>query len=170
MHHTPTPKVFNDMDYKKEIKINPDNLEHEWLIQPSNYLDACELYSDAIEIRDKAKLKLDVVYAELDAKVRKNYSKYFDSKPTETQIKQWILLRKEYQKAEYALIRANKSANNMLGVKQSFEHKKAALGNIVQMKLSGYYSEPSINLSEVVILSFDFWWFTIKIFRIPEIS
>ena len=131
------------MDYRKAIKINTDNLESEWILQPSNYLEACELHANSIEERDKSKSKLDLVYAELDAKVRRNYSKFFGTKPTEPQIKQWIYQRSEYKKADLAHIRANKSVNLLLGVKQSFDHKKAALGNLVSMKLSGYYSEPS---------------------------
>lgn len=132
------------MEYKKTIKINPDKLEDEWMEQPANYLDAWELYADAVEIRDKKKARMEIVHSELDEKIRKYWKKYgFEVKPTEPLIKEWIRRNKKYIKAERKLISANHQVNLTNGIKKSFEHKKDALGNIVTMKVSGYYSSPS---------------------------
>ena len=76
------------MNYKKKIKINPDRLEDEWMEQPANYLDAWELYADAVEYRDKKKARMEIIHSELDEKIRKQWSKLgFEIKPTEPTIK-----------------------------------------------------------------------------------
>lgn len=136
-------------DLKKKLAIDEDRLEDEWIEQASHYLEACELHAIALEDRDLKKSKLDIVFAELDSKVRSKWDKLgFESKPTEPQIKQWIVRQTKYRKADHSYIRANKHVNLMLGLKQAFEHRKAALGNLVSLLISGFYSEPNVRNSK----------------------
>lgn len=134
----------NEMrDFRRDIDIDKDNLEEEWLLHPSLYLYySCE-YSEAFNAKEKAKQKLDWIAAKLDLDIRKNYKKYgFDSKPAEGGIKNTVLTHKEYQKALKKYNKAQDLFSTFTGVKTAFEHRKHALGNLVALKIGGFYSEP----------------------------
>jgi hypothetical protein len=134
----------NEMrDFRRDIDIDKDDLEEEWLLHPSLYLYySCE-YSEAFNAKEKAKQKLDWVTAKLDLDIRKNYKKYgFDSKPAENGIKNTVILHKEYQKALKKYNKAQDLFSTFTGVKTAFEHRKHALGNLVALKIGGFYSEP----------------------------
>lgn len=134
----------NEMrDFRRDIDIDKDNLEEEWLMHPSLYLHYSDQYADAAYQKDQAKLKLEWITAELDLAIRKNYKEYgFSSKPTEGGIKNTIILDEKYQKALAILNKKTKLLNTMSGVKTAFDHKKHALGNLVALKIGGFYSEP----------------------------
>lgn len=134
----------NEMrDFRRDIDVNKDNLEEEWLLHPSLYLHySCE-YSKAFTKKEELKQKLEWISAKLDLDIRKDYKKYgFTSKPAEGGIKNTIITNKEYQEM---LINYNKALSlftTMTGVKTAFEHKKHALANLVALKIGGFYSEP----------------------------
>lgn len=129
-------------DYRKDIVIDESNLEKEWIEHPSLVLYYNELWVAAVFERDKKKIELETIAAQLDSKIRKNWERYFDSKPTEVAIKNYITSDPKYKKKERELLEAVKQANLMTGVKNSFEHRKNALQNIVSLRISGFHSEP----------------------------
>lgn len=130
-------------DYKKDIHINVQDLESEWINQPSLMVDYNDLYAVAIFERDELKVKLEYTAAKLDSEIRKDYSKFgFDSKPTEAAIKNTIIFQKQYVKLMKKMLLAAKQANLMSGVRTSFEHRKKALENLVTLHVTGFYSEP----------------------------
>lgn len=131
-----------DGDYKKDITIDEYNLEAEWLEQPSLFLYYAEAHATALHERDMAKSRLDLQYAKAYSSIKKNWEKYFDAKPTEPAIKEYILKSPSYQKAERALINSAKNANIMLAAKTAFDHRKRALENLVSLKIAGFHSEP----------------------------
>jgi hypothetical protein len=134
-----------ELNYKSEIQIDPDNLEEEWINQPSLYLKYSEEYANAVANKDRAKSNLEVVYAKIDARVRVDWDECgFDSKPTEPAIKQYISKNAEYRKAVKKHVMAIREANLMAGVKHSFDHRRKALENLVQLHISGFHSEPRI--------------------------
>lgn len=129
-------------DYKKDVEIDPNNLEEEWIIQASLFLYYAESHADALHQRDMSKSKMDLTYAKLYSEIKKDWEKHFDSKPTEPAIKEWIFSNPLYQKAERTLINASKDANIMLAAKTAFDHRKRALENLVSLRISGFHSEP----------------------------
>lgn len=134
-----------ELNYRTEIQIDPNNLEDEWINQPSLYLKYSEAYANAVANKDRAKSNLEVVYANIDAKVRVDWDEFgFDSKPTEPAIKQFILKNAKYRNAIKSHVMAVKEANLMAGVKHSFDHRRKALENLVQLTISGFHSEPRI--------------------------
>lgn len=129
-------------NYKEDVKIDPENLENEWMEQPSLFLYYAEAHADAMHEKDMAKSRLDLCYARMYADIKKNWSNHFESKPTEPALKEYIYKSSKYQKAERTLIDAVKSANVMLGAKTAFDHRKRALENLVSLRISGFHSEP----------------------------
>lgn len=138
----------NGQSYSEDVKIDSDNLEECWLEQPSLMQYYTEQHADAIKNRDLAKIRIDNVYAHLDHKVRTTWKNYFDSKPTESAIKSWVLSSPHYKKAQRLLIDATRTMNILSGVKSSFDHRKKALESLVYLKVAGFHSEPSIKRRE----------------------
>jgi len=129
-------------DYSKDIKVDKNKLEEEWLEQPSLFLYYAEAHAEAIFERDKAKSNMDYVYSVLYSKFKNNWQEYFDSKPTEPALKEKINTHEKYRKAEKRYIKANRNVNVLLSAKTAFDHRKRALENLVSLKISGFYSEP----------------------------
>jgi len=141
------PEIRN---YLVDIEVDRDNLESEWMEHPSIYVYYSDAYAKAEERRDDLKLDLEVVDAKLDLAIRKNYEMFgFEEKPTETAIKKKITISEKHVKASKALNKANRIVNSMKGIKTGFEHKKHALGNLVALKIGGFYSEPRNMVKDV---------------------
>ena len=130
-------------DFRRDIDVDKDNLEEEWILHPSLYLHySCE-YSQAFDKKERLKQKLEWISAKLDLDIRKDYKKYgFTSKPAEGGIKNTIIIHKDYQEALKKYNKALSLFNTMTGVKTAFEHRKHSLGNLVALKIGGFYSEP----------------------------
>ncbi len=129
-------------DYNSDIKINEFDLVNEWIEQASHFLYYAEQHAEAVHEKDMMKAKTDLVYAQMYSTIKKDWKKYFDSKPTEPAIKEYIAKSKKYKDAELKFINASKDANLLLGVKVAFEHRKLALGNLTSLKIGGFYAEP----------------------------
>ncbi len=129
-------------NYRKDIVIDETDLAKEWLEQPSLFLYYAEAHADAIDLRDKKKADMEYAYAREYAKIKDNWQEYFDSKPTEAAIKEFILNSEDYQAAEKSYLNANRDVNVLLAAKTAFEHRKRALENLVSLKISGFHSEP----------------------------
>lgn len=132
----------SDRDYKEDIKIDPENLEQEWIEQPSLFLYYSDLYAEASFQKDKKKAFLDYTYSRLYALIKDTWNEHFDSKPTEPACKEWITRHKDYRQAEKSFIIAQKNANIMQNVKAAFDQRKYALSNITSLRIGGFYSEP----------------------------
>ena len=143
---------MENINYKEAIKINEEDLEGEWLTQPSYYLYFAEAHAEALYEKDLAKAKMDYTFATIYADIKKNWKAYFDSKPTEAAIKENINCSEEYKKAEMEHIEATKNANILFGAKVGFEHRKMALSNLVSLKIGGFYSEPRNKRKDLEIL------------------
>ncbi len=131
-----------DLDIQKVIKIDENNLEGEWAEQASYFLYFATAHAEALYIKDIKKSKLEYIYAIMYSNIKKDWSKLFDSKPTEPAIKAYIETNSKYKKAERTYINACKDANLMLSAKQALEHRKKALENKVSLKIGGFFSEP----------------------------
>jgi len=136
-------------DYKQDILINEHDLEQEWIEQASHFLYYAEAHADSLHEKDLKKSKLEYAYANMYSKIKVNWEKHFDSKPTEPAIKEYILSRKQYKKAEREYIKACYDVNLMFAAKTAFEHRKLALSNLASLKIGGFYSEPRNKLQDI---------------------
>lgn len=131
-------------NYKLDLEINSSNLEDEWIEQPSLYMYYSDLQARAIKERDDLKQKLDVHQAQLDSKVRKNWEQYFEKSPTESAIKNYIVLNVETKKLVEKLNELSYNVSIMTAAKTAFEHRKKALENLVTLLITGFHSEPKL--------------------------
>lgn len=138
-------------DYHKDLKIDPDNLETEWIEQASLYMYYSEAHAEAILEKDTLKQEIDIIYAELDAHYRAIWSDA-DGRMTETGLKSKVLQDSAYISRQKALNKAILDVNILLSAKTAFDHRKKALENIVSMKIAGFWSEPKLkkNIKEEI--------------------
>jgi hypothetical protein len=112
-------------DYNEDLTIDKNALEIEWEKQAAIYFYWAEKEAEALEAKDKASQRLDIVQAEMDAKIRANPSQYgLGEKTTETAIKNILTNSKEYREAENELIEKNKIVRVLNAAVIAFDHKK----------------------------------------------
>ena len=140
---------MDERDYKEDMKINEDDLSSEWLEQPSIYIYYAETHAKALYMKEKISNYLDLVQAQLDSEIRRDWEKHFDKAPTETAIKNWILKQEKYKKALDKYQKASYKVNLMQSVKVALDHRKKALENLVTLFVSGFHSEPKIKRSVI---------------------
>lgn len=125
-----------------DIRIDKTVLEDECLEQPSLYMYYSEKYAEALETKETAKQRVELVYAQTESKIRKDWKLYFEKQPTEPAIKGEVLQDPYYRKAQNLSNKANKTANVLKGIVTSFDHRKKALENVISLRVTGYYAEP----------------------------
>jgi hypothetical protein len=138
--------------YKDDLSINSNLLEQELENQPILYMEYAELHAAAIKEKEHLKQKIDLLYIELDNKVRADYDKYFSRRPTEKQIQNWVYANPEYVKAQRNYSESCYNVNVLAGAKEAIFQKRAILGNIVSMKIAGIYATPKVKKEDSKVL------------------
>ena len=130
------------MDYKKDLAINQYQLDDEWLAQPAKVAEINVAWADAVLNRNRAKEYLEVVYAEMDLKIRKDCPEELVN-PKEASYKNYITAHPEYRKAMEEFLTAEHQVNVLAAGTKAFSARGDALKNITQLYLSNYFSNPS---------------------------
>lgn len=134
--------MSQENELAQDLRIDRSNLHDEWAKQPELYNKWASRHVGAIYAQDKAKLKLEVLYGTLDAKVRRHWDTLgFDKAPTETGISSWIKTNPEYMALQEQIAANTYYINMFSAARQSLEHKKRALEDIEKLFLSGYYGQ-----------------------------
>ena len=128
---------------KLRIAIDPLRLDEEWLDQPKQLHRMAEEAADGRKDVDHAKLKLDIVDAELARAVRKTPEMFGIDKVTETTISTAVTVQPAHKEAVEEL----NDARHRLGIAQAavdaLEHRKRALEKLVDLHGMSYFAEPS---------------------------
>jgi hypothetical protein len=146
------------MDYSSRLKVQPFNLDKEWVEHPSNVEEINREYADAGLKRNRAKDLLEVTeaYLDLTARTGKNpdesddnpipYTDGLDKLPeklTETTIKNWIKIHPRYREVQEAVFQAEHAVGILMGGTKAFSAKGDALKSLTQLLLADRYSNPS---------------------------
>jgi hypothetical protein len=132
------------MDYEKDIRIQPEQLDIEWLEQPRLMYKYAKISAEASRDWDSAKERLALVRAQLDKAIRDNPDTYKIDKVTEGAIASTILQQEEYQFASEELIQAQFDFNIARAAVSALEHRKASLENLVRLYGQQYFAGPKI--------------------------
>jgi len=130
------------MNYEEDVKIDPSQLDVEWLEQSRLMVKYTKLQAVIQRDEDTAKEKLEFVSAELDQKIRKNPEKFGIDKITENVIKNTILLNDEYSQVNTEYIDAKFENNTAKGAVRAVDTKKTALENLVKLHGQQYFAGP----------------------------
>ena len=157
----------HESEYDLDKKLDIYNLHLEWQKQSELYGKWSKRSATATKIkfqkeerlkalRTEVKRDVEMVRAEIDFDIRKNWEGYgFDKKPTETAIAGAIIMAVRYEEANEKADEQIKKAVDELadaiedeeylkGAVLAMSHKKASIEGEVQLWLGGYFSDPKI--------------------------
>lgn len=134
------------MNYEKDIEIDGEALDQEWLNQPRLVMQYTKYSAQKRKLLEEAKQNLDIAKAEADKKIRTNPEKFGIEKITETVVANTILNEKGYKQAYTEYLEAKYEADMAQGAVNAFEHRKSALENLVRLFGQQYFSGPNMPL------------------------
>lgn len=132
------------MNYEKDVTIDENSLDTEWLQQPRLMYQYASHLADAVRNYEWMKEQLEVVRAELDKDIRNNPEKHGIQKITETVVQNTILLMEEYQAANNNQIKARYELDMAKAGVRAIDGKKDALENLVRLHGQQYFAGPSV--------------------------
>ena len=136
----------DDWDYKSDLEIDLNSLDLELIKQPILYSKYSNAWAVAIREQARAKEKLNMTRADLDAKARKSWDILgFEKRPSEPQIATWIPNQETYKDANFEYIEATYRVNILETAKWAFEQRKKSLEHLVSLYLANYFVEPKIS-------------------------
>jgi len=135
---------MKELNYERDVSIDPDQLDTEWLEQPRLMLAYTKHEARCRRQYDTAKANLNVVEAEIDGDVRSNPDRYGIPKVTETAVKNAVIMSKEYKEAQEELREAEYELNMASAAVRSMYGKKDALENLVRLYGQNYFAGPKM--------------------------
>ncbi len=132
---------MDELKFEKELKIDREDLDSEWLSQPQLYFRYAKKVIEAEDELSKVKEKLDICTAELDAKIRER-AKLNDEKITEKLIENKIIKDEDHSMALKEFNRSKSDLNLLQAGLKAIEQRKSALENLVKLYCAGYFSSP----------------------------
>jgi len=126
---------------KNKLHINKLRLDEE-LQEIAELLEEYgELHASEVKKRDKQKLKIEVLEAQLTSDLAKDWDKHgFAKAPTGDQTKAFIKINEEYQRESEKLIDISAQVGYYNATLTAVQAKRSALGNMVQLFLTGYWA------------------------------
>ena len=141
---------MKELNYEKDIFIDENQLDIEWLEQSSLMLKYCNHESQMEQNLDIEKTKLDLLKSELDSQIRKNPSDFGVEKITETVVLNAVIATEEYQEAYLTYLDVKFERDVAKNAVKAFSQRKDALENLVKLHGQSYFAGPRIprNISE----------------------
>jgi len=131
------------MSFKDDIIIDKFQLEEEWQKQPYLFEKWSTRYAEAVDEKDRLKLKIEVVKADIENDIRNDPKKFgLGDKPTVNAIAAVVTTNEDVVTLTGAYLDAVKNSNILQGVKEAMNHRKSALENLVKLFLNSYYTKP----------------------------
>ena len=131
-------------DYEKDIEIDPNSLDVNWLDQAPKFWKYAKLSAEIRKRVDLAKEHLDVVRAEVDREIRSDPKLFEIDKITEAVVQNTILVTNKYKNANTAYIDAKYEFEISRAAVQAMEQRKDALENLVKLHGMSYFAGPSV--------------------------
>ena len=132
------------MDYENDIQIRQDELEMEWLDQPSLMFKYAKNAAEMRRLLDLSKEKLDLVKAEIDKEIRTNPEKFGIEKITETVVANSMLATFKYKKANEEFLNAKYEVDVAQAAVVAMSQRKDALENLVRLHGQQYFAGPKV--------------------------
>jgi len=125
------------------VEIDENNLDREWIRQPSLYFRWARRAADARFRLDEAKAAVDVTRAEVDSEVRADPERFnIDGKLTEKMVEAEVVQHIRTVRVVKQLASAKYEYEVLSALVGALDQRRAALENLVRLRLSSYYAEP----------------------------
>jgi hypothetical protein len=129
------------MDYMKDLEINKDRLDAEFLRQPIVFMQYAEQAALAEDARDRAKRAAEVVLAQVDQEIREK-ANIDGEKLTEAKVAARVAMHPEVEAAEGRVLETNKQAKILGAAVRAFDQRKKSLEKLCDLYTQGYFSAP----------------------------
>jgi len=131
---------------KEKISLDKNSLDYECMRQSMLYAEASERLATTTFKKDTCKEELETLKCEIDMEVRADPESFgLMAKPTESAIRAASLIEKRIVEKTEEFLSLTYLANEAMGIKNAFEHKKTMLELLVKLYISGYYADPVVN-------------------------
>jgi hypothetical protein len=124
------------------LTINEDNLDKEWINQPTLFYDEAVALAAARYQLDEAKSALEVLKADTAIAVRTNPEKYGIAKITEASVDAAVLLDLAVKSQTEELNQAKYSVEIRSAMVKAMEQRRDALEALVKLHGQSYFSSP----------------------------
>lgn len=131
------------LNFEKDLQIDADNLDVEFLRQPSLYMQYAEESANAKDRLSRAKETLEVVRAETDKAIRDKPEAFGIAKITEGAVSAAILLAKTYKEANENYLSAKHAADLFQAAVIAMDQRKTSLEQLARLTIAGYCAMPS---------------------------
>jgi hypothetical protein len=131
------------MGYEQDIEIDGLSLDKEWQFQSRLYMKYSRELADKRDLLARSEQKLDVVKAEADKRARQRHAAD-EKKPTEGVINSEVATDTLVEQQNNAVLDLRHEVDILVGVVRAFDHRKAALENLVTLHGQQYFSSPAV--------------------------
>lgn len=131
-----------ELDYERDVQIDPDALDVEWVEQAQLFLNYAEQAAHAMARVDRAKDKVKVVKAEVFLDVRAHPDKYGLEKVTDKAVDAMVESHEDVKAAASELIAFKHESQILDSAVKAFEQRRYSLQNLVQLQGQGYFAAP----------------------------
>lgn len=133
-----------ELDYEKDLEIDPDNLDLEWLEQPNLF----RKYSEESEFAEskvrRTHENLKTIRSELVLEVTEDPSLANADKATGPVIEAYYRTHKKYKKAKQEWLEAEEEAGLLKVAVFAFNQRKVALESLVKLNGQNYFASPTV--------------------------
>jgi len=132
------------MNYKKDLRIDPEALDVECLRQPTLFMEYAEAAAEARRDMDSAKERMEVMRASIDGDVRKNPIEFIGEgiKVTEATISAAVIQSVEYQESIKEYLEDKHDYELLSAAVKAFEQRKSTLEYLIRLNGQQYFSGP----------------------------
>lgn len=134
----------DESEYDRDLTIDDQELDAEWLDQSSRMFKYCRLQAEANRELNLARESLSIRKAQLDREVRSDPSSHGIDKVTEATIAAAVLAHEDYSAANRKVIDAQYNYELVQGAVRAFDHRKSALENLVRLHGQSYFAGPHV--------------------------
>ena len=128
--------------YKDDLEIDHNNLDIEFIEQPTKFAYYAEQTANAKLVFEKSKERFEVAKAMAELRIRSELELENGKKPTESVVAAHLVLDDNFSKARQE---HNDDAHtyNLISISvKAFEHRKVSLENLVKLLGMNYFSSP----------------------------
>jgi len=135
---------FDDLDYGRDLPIDLNALDLEWLKQPVLFMKYSEACVEAEKVAKKAEEDVKITRSELIKKISRKAAKEGSKTPTGQAIEAAYRTDPEYIEAKEAFIEAEAEAALLKSAVFAFQQRKSALENFVILHGQQYFAGPKV--------------------------
>ena len=137
-------ETIENTSIKEDLRVDIYNLHIEAQLYPALVEKWGTRLAEAKEEIKQAKDKLDMVYADLDFKIRNDPDEYEVKKVTNETVKSAIMRETEHQQANENYLKACKNVDIIQVACNTIDAKKSTIKHEVELYIAGYFSDPKI--------------------------